>query len=174
MFTFAYCEMQIFISPKPNKTMNEIFKIGDIVYDPSVSIKPGKVIEDYDSTRILVEFEDSAGWIYTKDGKRFDGAPIAFLSLKPYKISLDGICQERPYVEPEIGDMVFVWNKEEPEKYVYAKLLRVDRSNGKVFYDVTFVPISSTYSVILCFTCCSLNKPLASSTNEPNSPRPTE
>lgn len=86
--------------------MKTVFKVGDVVYDNTITDCKGEVKYLCKVSRfgISVNFTNGKNETYTLDGRRHEIYPQT-LSFKPY--SLD-ICQERPIDLPEVGEEIMV------------------------------------------------------------------
>lgn len=86
--------------------METIFKVGDVVYDNTMTESKGRVIniDLINSFPIKVEFEGCRNESYTLDGRLAKDLPKT-LSFTPYKIEVN---QERPIELPEVGEEIMV------------------------------------------------------------------
>lgn len=116
--------------------MKTIFKVGDKVWDMSISNEVGKVISiDASELRpILVHF-NKTNKQYNLDGRMMPHYPKT-LSFTPY--TFEGFSQVRPKKEPEIGSLcLFAKSKKELSENVgyVSTLIHISSRLGAMYYE---------------------------------------
>ncbi len=85
--------------------MENIFKLGDKVFDVRYGWGEVYAALDSDTWPVLVDFGNNLHEEYTLDGRAYDEFPRV-LSFTEY--TLEGFSQDRPEELPNIGDIVWV------------------------------------------------------------------